>query len=194
MKVKVFLLIALVAVLHTTGHTQESNKRFGFELNTGLSIATNKIADASVNAGFGFEGLLHYRFAKHTGLYVGWGWNRFGADDSFAGQDICIEETGYIIGLQYQQTLRQSMDYYVRAALLYNHLEIENSDGDIIHDTGHGPGFQLTGGLVIPLASKWSLMPGIKFNALKRDLSDEGVERSLSQNYVQVRVGIIRKL
>lgn len=193
MKAKAFFLMALMVVLQLTGHAQQVEKRFGFELNTGISAAVNKIGDTKTNVGFGFEGLLHYRFAQHTGLYAGWGWNRFGADDSFAGNDICIEETGYIIGLQYQQTLRQSMDYYVRAGLLYNHLEIENSDGDIIHDTGHGPGFQLAAGLVIPLSTKWSLMPGVKFNALNRDLTVEGVERSLSQNYLQIRVGFARK-
>ncbi len=193
MKAKAFFLMALMVVLQLTGHTQQTEKRFGFELNTGLSIATNKIADASLNPGFGFEGTLHYHFAQHTGLYAGWGWNRFGANNSFAGSDICIEETGYVIGLQYQQMRNQSFGYFVRLGMLYNHLEIENNEGDIIHDTGHGPGFQLAGGLVIPLSAKWNLMPGVKFNALKRDLTDEGTTRTLKQNYLQIRVGFVRK-
>jgi opacity protein-like surface antigen len=188
------LALTMLVLLSMISFAQESKKRLEFELNSGLSLATQKLGDASLNPGFGFEGSLHYRFMPHLGVYGGWGWNRFGADESFAGTDVCFEETGYVFGLQFKHPIGQSpVAWYVRAGGLYNHIEIENADGEIIHDSGHGLGWQVAGGVDVPLASRWSLIPGVKFNALNRDVESEGVSTALKQNYVSVRVGIMYK-
>ena len=98
----------MIVFLSMSSFAQESEKRFGFEFNSGVSIATKKIGDASLKPGFGFEGLFHYRFLPHLGVYAGWGWNRFGADQSFAGKDVCFEETGYVVGLNFNHPIGTS--------------------------------------------------------------------------------------
>ena len=194
MKTKVLLVTAIILVFLFTGNAQENDKRFGFELSTGASVATKKLGGSTLNPGVGFEGIFHYRVLPHAGIYAGWGWNRFGADESFAGNDVCFEETGYVFGLQFKHLIGESKtSYYLRAGGLYNHIEIENANGDITHDSGHGLGWQAAGGLDFQLGKNWSLTPGVKFNSLNRDVDNEGVNVPLDLNYLQLRIGILKK-
>ncbi|PKP48288.1 MAG: opacity protein [Bacteroidetes bacterium HGW-Bacteroidetes-1] len=194
MKTKGLFTLAVLALLSLNSIAQENEKRFGFELSTGASWATSKPGDAKLNTGFGFEGIFHYRFMPHTGVYAGWGWNRFGADNSFVGTDVCFEETGYVFGLQYEHPIEaMPLSYYFRAGGLYNHIEIENADGDIIGDTGHGLGFQLAAGIDYALGKNWSITPELKFNYLSGDVEMEGVSTTLNHNYISLRVGFVKR-
>lgn len=194
MKTKVIVTLTFLAMLTLSGIAQESEKRFGFELSSGASVATSKPGDAGMKTGFGFEGILHYRFMPYTGLYAGWGWNRFSSENSFAGMNADFEETGYVFGLQFKHPLGSlPLSYYVRAAGLYSHIEIENEAGDITYDSGHGMGWQLAGGLDVNLGKNWSLTPGIKFNSLSRDIDFEGADEQMDFNYLSFRVGILKR-
>ena len=193
MKKRTFLTILSVVIMSMTIFGQEQSKRFGFELSGGGSIPFGRLDDSKLQIGGGFEGILHFRVTPHMGIYAGWGWNKMGSKTSFAGNDVCFEETGYVFGLQFKRKFTESLlSYYVRGGGLYNHIEIENAGGAIIGDTKHGFGFQLAGGLDIPLGKKWSLTPGIKFNSLQRPLDFGGSNRTLSLNYMMVRVGILK--
>jgi hypothetical protein len=76
---------------------------------------------------------------------------------------------------------------------LYNHIEIEDNSGEIIKDSGHGMGFQIAAGVDVPLGSNWHLSPGVKFNSLSRDIDMESVKQNIDYQYIQVRVGIMKK-
>lgn len=194
MKTKVLLILSLCILMIGAVYAQENGKRFEIELNGGASVATGKVGETKLNPGFGFEGTLHYRILQHTGVYAGWGWNRFGADNSFAGTDVCFEETGYVFGLQFKHPIGSSpLSYYLRVGGLYNHIEIENAAGDIIGDTGHGLGFQLGAGIDYNLGKNWSITPGLKFNSLSRDVEVEGVTTGLNHNYLSLKVGIQKR-
>ncbi len=170
---------------------QETYKKFSFEFSAGSSLVTQDLGGTDLNAGMGFEGIFSYRFMPHMGIYAGWGWNRFGSAASFAGDHIDFEETGYVFGVHFQHPI-QSMpvSYYFRAGGLYNHIELENKEGQIIEDTGHGFGWQLSTGFVIPLGSRWNLQPGLKFNSLSRTLSYEDIDNHLELRHVSLRLGI----
>ncbi|KAB2866945.1 MAG: porin family protein [Bacteroidales bacterium] len=202
MKTKVLFALIVLSTLSLNTIAQEKEnaevltvgKRFGFELSGGASFATSKPGDAKLNSGFGFEGIFHYQFMPHAGVYGGWGWNRFGANKSFAGLDVCFEETGYVLGLQFKHPIgTKALSYYLRAGGLYNHIEIENKDGDIIGDTDHGLGFQLAAGIDYTLGKNWSITPGLKFNYLNRDVEMGGVTTSLNHNYLSFRVGFLKR-
>tara|TARA_R110002050_G_scaffold151855_2_gene279101 strand:+ start:30879 stop:31502 length:624 start_codon:yes stop_codon:yes gene_type:complete len=193
MKTKAFLCIIFVVLISVTTFAQENEKRFGFEFSSGASVATQKLAGTSLNTGYGFEAIFHYRILPHTGVYAGWGLNSFSADESFAGNDVCFEETGYVFGLQYKRPFGDSsLQYYLRAGGLFNHVETENTGGDIINDTGHGLGWQLAAGIDVKLGNNWSLTPGLKFNALSRDSEFDEVSRTLDYNYISLRVGVVK--
>jgi hypothetical protein len=193
MKTKGLLFLAIFGLISIGSFAQENEKRFGFEISSGASVATKKLGGAKVNPGFGFEGIFHYRFMPHFGAYAGWGWNKFGADESFAGNNVNFEETGYVLGLQFKHLIGESKtSYYLRAGGLYNHIELEN-DGDVTHNSGHGLGWQAAGGFDFQLGKNWSLTPGIKFNAVNRSVENEGAKVPLELNYLQVRFGILKK-
>jgi hypothetical protein len=194
MKTRTLVSIAFAIMVSVSTVAQENEKRFGFEFSSGVSVATSKLSETTLDTGLGFEGIFHYRFLTHTGVYAGWGWNQFGANDSFGGNDVCFEETGYVFGLQFKHPFGLSpVQYYLRAGGLYNHIETENSEGEIIDDTGHGLGWQLAGGIDVPLGKNWNFTPGIKFNALSRDSEFAGLTRELRYNYISLRLGILKR-
>jgi hypothetical protein len=189
---KLFTILILVA-LSIDAAAQGQGSRFSFELNAGPSITLQELGDTDLKTGVGFEGLLHYRIMPHLGAYAGWGWNKFASDETFAGADVDFEETGYVFGLQFKHPINQSsLSWYVRGGGLYNHIEVENSDGDIIEDTGHGLGFHAGTGLDIQLSNKWSILPSVTFHSLSRDLDGDGINTTLDLTYLSGRIGILK--
>src|SRR6056297_543959 len=188
------LLTTLIIVLFATNATaQDQASRFSFELNGGPSFALQELGDTDLKTGGGFEGLLHYRFMPRLGAYAGWGWNKFASNETFEGADVDFEETGYVFGLQFKHPINQSsLSWYVRGGGLYNHIEVENTDGDIIEDTGHGLGFHAGTGLHIQLSNKWSIIPSVTFHSLSRDLNSDGINTTLNLIYLSGRVGILK--
>lgn len=194
MKTRLIIGIFLLTLLSLNLFSQEKPRRFGIELNGGASFAVSNPLETNLMPGFGFEGILQYDFLQHLGVYGGWGWNHFASEGSSTEDGPDYEETGYVLGLQFRYPFGSSpVSFFVRGGALYNHIEVENSDGDIILDTGHGFGWQATGGVDIPLGSNWSLTPGIKFNSLSREVDVEGVSDDLIHNYLSVRVGIVKR-
>ena len=189
---KLFTILILVT-LSIDAAAQDQGSRFSFELNAGPSIALQELGDTDLKTGVGFEGLLHYRFMPHLGAYAGWGWNKFASDETFAGADVDFEETGYVFGLQFKHPINESsLSWYVRGGGLYNHIEVENSDGDIIEDTGHGLGLHAGTGLDIQLSNKWSILPSVTFHSLSRDLDGDGINTTLDLTYLSGRIGILK--
>jgi hypothetical protein len=193
MKTKLFIALAIFAVITTSGNAQEKDKRFSFELNGGLAFPTKEFVEG-IRTGFGFEGTFQYRFMPHTSVYGGWGANWLSTESTNSENNMDYEETGYVLGLDFRHHIGDTkLSYYVRAGALYNHIEIENPDGDILDDSGHGPGFQLAAGLDISLGSGWSLTPGFKFNYLSRETALEGITKQLDYQYLSARIGIMKR-
>lgn len=193
MKTKELLTLFALMLISASSMAQENNSRFGFEFNADASMAVNKLGGTELNPGGGFEAIVHYQFMPHTGAYAGWGWNKFSANQSFAGSNSDFEETGYLFGIQFKHPFRgSSTSYFFRAGGLYNHIEIENNDGNIIEDTGHQLGLQLAAGVDIPLAGRWNLMPGLKFNSHSHTIDGDGKDRNLNLNYISARIGIVK--
>ncbi len=169
--------------------------KWSAELRPGINFATSDIGDAELKTGFGAEFAFGYRFMPHLGAYVGWGWNQFKSDNnSFAGTgDTDFEETGYTFGLQFIHPIGESStSYLVRIGGIYNHIEVENSAGDITADSGHGLGWELGAGLNFELGSNWNLRPQLGYRALSRDIGIGNVTTDVDLNYVSFGVGIAK--
>jgi len=193
MKAKLFIVLAMFATLSMNSTAQEKEKRLGFELSGGPSFATNEFVEG-LRMGFGFEGTFHYRILSNAGIYAGWGYNSFSTETSSSEANRDYEETGYVLGLQFAYPSDGGiLSYFLRLGALYNHIEIENDNGDILNDTGHGLGFQLAGGINIRLGSGWSLTPGFKYNSLSDKTEFEGTSMQLDYRYISARIGIMRR-
>lgn len=182
-----FLSLFIFAAVQLT-HAQNN---FSLELRTGADFATQELGNTDLNTGFGFDGILSYRFMPHTAVFGGWGWHRFGSDDSFAGTDVDFEETGYTFGLEYLHPLGNTqLNYYLRGGGIYNHIEVESSDGDITADSDHGLGWQIEGGLAFELGNRWMLKPGIRYRSLSRDIDIGNTTTDVDLTVFNLSVGI----
>jgi hypothetical protein len=182
-------LISLVLLLTTT--TVEAQDRWNLAIRGGAAFPTQDLNDTDLDTGFGFEGTVTYRFMPHLAAYAGWGWNQFSADQSFAGTDVDFEETGYTFGLQFMHPFGTSkLSYVLQAGGLFNHLEVENNDGEIIADSEHQLGWQLGAGLAIPLGSRWHLLPSVRYQSLPGDLEGTDINTSVDLDYLSVGIDV----
>ncbi len=189
MKKLLFTIVALT--LLTVFNQSRAQDKWGLELRPGVNYATQDIADANLELGFGTELTIAYRFMPHLAAYAGWSYNNFAVDQSFAGADASFEETGYTFGFQFIYPIGEStLSYLVRVGGTYNHIEIENNDGDIIIDSGHGLGWQAEAGLVISLSEKFSLLPSVRYRSLNRDIEINSVSTSVDLNYFSIGAGL----
>lgn len=185
------LLTIAALMLFTLFSQSYTQNRWSLELRPGINYATQDISDADLGLGFGAELTIAYRFMPHLAAYAGWSYNNFAVDQSFAGTDASFEETGYTFGFQFIHPIGESgMSYLVRAGGTYNHIEIENNEGDIIIDSGHGLGWQAEAGLVIPLSDNFSLLPSLRYRSLNRNIEIENVSTAVDLNYLSVGVGL----
>lgn len=186
------MLIAIVMVC--VSQLTFAQDRWSFEFRPGVNFASKKLGGTNLDTGFGLEGSFAYRFMPHLAVYAGWSWNRFGSDSKVNGTSLDFEETGYSYGLQFIHPIGDSkVNILARAGGLANHIEVEKGD-DIIADSGHGFGWQLEGGLAIPVGERWKLMPSIRYRSLSRDLTIETITESVDLNYFSAGLGLQIKL
>jgi len=181
--------VTLVASLLAFGTVSAvAQERLSAEFRVGASIPTEDLDTIDLDTGFGFEGTVTYLFAPTFGAYGGWGWRNFGSND------LDVEQTGYTIGLQFSPELpNTSLSLRLRAGVTYEHIELENDNGDIVDDSKHGVGFEIGAAVPFALNDQWSITPGIRYRSLNRDIEVAGIESDVDLNYFALDVGISRK-
>jgi Outer membrane protein beta-barrel domain len=188
------LLGVLLATLVCTPTMTHAQNHWRFDLRGGAAVATQDLGDASLETGFGFEGTMGYRVQPHLWVYAGWDWHRFNAEASFAGADSDFEETGYAFGLEFEHPIGQSKvaALQLRAGGMLNHIEVENSVGDVVADSDHGLGWEGGAGLALRLGEQWQFTPGVRFRSLSRELTVGTAATPVDLRYVAVELGVSR--
>ena len=183
-----FLLTATIILLSISLKAQE---KWSLEFRPGLNFPTNDVGDTNTKIGFGFELTGAYNIMPHLAAYAGWGWNQFKGEENFSSEDITFEETGYTFGFQIVHPIGTSAFSYVgRAGAIYNHIELENNDGDITADTGHGFGWQVAAGVDYEFAPNLALRPMLRYRSLSRDITIEDFSTELKLNYISFGIGL----
>lgn len=181
------LLIATISLLSLNAHAQQD---WSFEFRAGANLPIDDLGDIKLDAGAGFEGTAAYAFTPALAVYGGWGWHQFDAEAQNSDPD--VEQTGYVLGLQYTNTFPSSaLGYRLRSGLTYEHIEIEDDDGDIVFDTDHGVGFELGGALSFALSDSWSLTPGLRYRYLSRDVEFGTNDGDADLSYIALDVGVL---
>lgn len=181
-------LVALAA-LSSTASAQDG---WSFELRGGAALPTADVGTEDLGSGIVLDGTFGYRFMPHLGVYAGWDWVHFGPETSFAGADIDAEETGYVLGLRFEHPFSEGgpWSYWLRAGGTWNHIELENADGDLVADSGHGLGYEAAAGLAVRFAERWSLTPGARWRSLTRDIEVGTATTEVELRYVALEVGL----
>lgn len=189
-------IVAAVVCAAALPRVGEAQQRWSLELRTGAAFATQDLGDADLGEGIGVEGTVAYRFMPHVSAYGGWDWLNFSTDASFAGADAELEETGYAFGLQFDHPFRGETTgaaYRLRAGATWNHIEIEDPDGDVVADSGHGLGWEVGTGVVVPFGDTWRFTPGVRYRSLGRTLDVGGVPNDVDLTYVSLELGFARR-
>jgi hypothetical protein len=177
-------------------HESSAQQRWSVELRGGPAFATQRLGGAELEAGFGFEGTGAFRFMPHASAYAGWGWQRFPAETPFGGTDTDFEETGYAFGVQFDHPFRGEIDgagYRLRLGGTYNHIEVENAAGDRVADSGHGLGWEIGTGVIVPFGDVWRVTPGLRYRSLGRTLTFGTVDTDVDLTYVSLELGFARR-
>lgn len=161
------------------------------DLQGGLAFTTKDFGDAELGTGLGMDATVSYRLQTHLWAYVGWGFRQFNTENSFAGADIDVEETGYLIGLRYEHPVCLSpAALYIRAGATLNHIELENDEGDLVSDSEQGLGWEAGAGVSIPVGNSWKLTPGVRYRSFSRDIEIGTATTPVDLNYVSVEAGV----
>lgn len=184
--------MALTLAVLVQASAANAQERWGVELRTNFAIATQDEARDTSEKGVGFEGSVQYRFLPHLAAYAGWDWNYFPALEDIAGPDMEIIETGYVAGLRFEHPFSEGSGTagWVRVGATVKHLELENEEGDLVDDSGHGLGWEAGAGVAMPLGERWMLTPGIRYSSLSRDLEIESVTKPVSLQSLAFELGV----
>jgi hypothetical protein len=159
-------------------------------LRPAVNFPVKEFGGSKLVMGVGLEGAFSYRFFTNFNLYIGYSWNGFFSDESFAGPKVSFQETGYSAGLQFIQPIGESdFSYFVGAGAILNHIEAENEAGSLIGDSKHGVGWQAGTGLMFPIAN-FMLVPSLRYRALSRKLPIDNSVYPVDLNYVSVGLGV----
>jgi hypothetical protein len=182
-------IIGVLLLVSSTGVTAQNKWNLTFR--PGVNLAVKDLGNAKLKTGGGFEATIGYQFMPHLGAYTGWGWNKFASGNSFAGTDAGFEETGYCFGLQFFHPIGNSrINWMASGGAVYKHIETENTKGEIISDSGHGWGWEVEGGVSIPLGRRWNFVPGIRYRSLSRDIKNGTVATPVDLQYISVGAGL----
>ena len=178
--------VALLGVVGVAG----AQSRWSLEAMGGAAFATQKLGGADLGTGVGLEVNGRYRVMPHLAVYAGWDWHHFASDRPLIGGDMDVEDTGYAFGLRFEHAIVSRTAYWLRFGGTANHIELEDTRGDIVFDSGHGLGWEVGGGLAIPMGDRLMLTPGVRYRALSRDVEFGGVAANGELKYVTVGVGL----
>lgn len=145
----------------------------------------------ALQQGGGFGATISYCFIPRLAGYGGYGHSTFNPEKSSTLIDH-ITESGYHLGLQFLQPFsRESkLKWLLSAGAVFNHIETEDNDGEIIDDSGHGFGWEAGVGLSIPLNKRWQLIPDFRYHELPADMSNGTATESVDLHYISIGVGV----
>jgi opacity protein-like surface antigen len=194
MLLKQFVILFTAAATLIIPRAADAQPRWSLEIPVGVAMPTASPAGTDLGLGAGAEARVSYRFMPHLSAYGGWDWHRFQSDESFAGPDVDIEETGYVFGLGFEHPigLEDGPAIVLRLGGTYNHLEVENSLGDLTDDSGHGLGWEAGAGVSFGLTENWRITPGARFRSSEREFERGGETIPGTIRYVAFEVGFSR--
>ena len=183
-------LKTIIIVLTFSVNSLLAQNQWSAEFRPNIDFTIENFGETKLDTGFGFEVAVSYKFMSHLGAYVGWGYNTFQTKDDITN----FNEIGYTFGFQFIQPIKEDskFSYLIRAGGIYNHIQIENSNGDLVQDTGHGLGYEFGVGLDYRFLESWSLRPQVGYRALSRNIKVLNTVVNVNLNYLAFGLGISR--
>lgn len=129
--------------------------------------------ESDVQTGLGFGVEAAYNFTPTLALYAGYSRLRFGVE---GGGDSGLVDSGVNAGLRYTLPVVQSLVPYLRGGLVYHQIELDAAGGNF--STDHGLGFDIGGGLAVPLSPRLSVHPSVSYVAYSPNVDESNFDVS----------------
>lgn len=182
--------LATVAVL-SLGMVTAAQAQLAVEGRVGVAIPSGDDFGDAASTGFGFEGNVAYGVMPMLELYAGASWARFGVD-SDEGEDVDADFTdlGFAGGARVNIPAAM-VQPWIRGGLIYNRLEISGEEGDVeaSFKTDWGVGFEIGGGVAIPVAPTIVITPGIRYRSYSPEASFGEFTDEADVNSIVIDVG-----
>jgi hypothetical protein len=114
--------------------------------------------DDDLNTGLGFAVEAAYNFLPVLAVYAGFSRVSFGVEGE---DDVDLVDSGFDLGLRYTLPAVANLSPFLRGGLVYHRLEIDGDGGNF--STDRGLGFDIGGGIAIPLSPRLSLNPLVNY-------------------------------
>lgn len=182
------LIAATVLAAWARPEEAAAQQRWTLELSPATGIVTDNPPDFDLRFGFGGEAGLVFRITPEVGLYTGWNWHRFTGDTQDA--DASVEIAGYAFGVRLEHPIGAagSPAVMIRLGGSWNHLEF-GAGASSEPDSRSGIGWEIGGGLSIPLSSRWTLTPAARYRATRHDVRVGDGTASASLGYALAELG-----
>lgn len=179
-----------IALLLVTVGGAQAQVPVSLELRGGAALPTADLGDATLDGGGGFGAFIAYRLRQHIDAYAGWEWHHFTTDKPFAGGDYDVEDTGYSFGLELRHPALLPFGLWARAGGIYNHVVLEDANGDVVADSGHELGWEAGGGAWVPLTQQLALMTGVRYRTFSATLNPGAGHVPVDLSYVAAELGV----
>ena len=185
--------LGILTILLLAAQPVAAQGTWAVDVRGGAAFPVEELGDVELDTGGGLGATLAWQAHPGFALYGGWDWARFPTGEPLAGADLDVEMTGYNFGVRFERPAHPALGnlrYRIGAGGLVSHIEVEDGDGDLVEDSEHGLGFEVEAGLLVPVGMQWSLVPGVRFRTLSRDLELLEVDLPVDLRYVQAEVGV----
>lgn len=190
--------IVVLAAIFAFAAPVAAQQPWAAELRVGGAFPTvDVVGDLGTGNGVSLEGVISYRFIPFLGAYLAWDDVRFSPENSFAGPDVDFLSTGYTAGLRFEHPLTEAVPVgiWLRAGVRYDYLKLEDAANEIIAGTERDVGFEIGGGVAIPLTDGWVVTPGARFRAATHDVQISPSRTEEAQlRHVVVDLGVLYHL
>jgi hypothetical protein len=148
-----------------------AQNRFAVDLNVGGAFPTTEFGGSDLDPGLGLGFAGNVRVMPHAFVYAGWDYHRFVTKQAILGSDFDVDDTGYAFGARFQHPILARVDVWVRGGGIYNHVELEDENGNIVADSGHELGWEGGGGFGFNVTDRFAIMPGARFRTYSADVT-----------------------
>lgn len=180
-------LVLLFMIASPKSYSQE---KWTLTFRPELNFLTADLGHSNTRTGYGFEVTGSYRIIQNLDLYTGWNWNQFKGDQYLASENSTLKISGANLGLRFIHPIsNEKLNYNLLAGIKYNHIIIEDSSGDNIHDTNYDLGWQFGGGITYTFGENWQLQPEIKYVIFNSNANNDSV-KDLDLNYLAFTFGL----
>jgi hypothetical protein len=180
--IAVFCVLPLLAgALAGTVAVAQSPIPISVEARAMAAVPTGSLADHSDPAlGVGFSATV--QLFPNYGLYAGWSRTAFGLEQE--GRDARAIDSGFAIGLTASYPGIVGVTPWLGSGLLIHDLEVEGATAPVGDSS---IGFEVGGGLSVPIAPRLRLTPGVGFRWYNAPL---GADASARISYFSAGVGL----